>query len=195
MKIIAATSNAHKIIEISQILGAHGIEVVGADEAGGMPDVVEDGTTFRENALKKALAGAKALNAPVLADDSGLEVVALNGAPGIYSARYACEGGNDGRNVAKLLKNMQGITDRRARFVCVIAVALPDGTVLGTAEGEVRGRIAEAPSGNGGFGYDPVFIPEGYDQSFGVLPAEVKNHFSHRANALQAALTEIFKIQ
>ncbi len=195
MKIIAATSNAHKIIEIRQILGAHGIEVVGADEAGGMPDVVEDGTTFRENALKKALAGAKALNATVLADDSGLEVVALNGAPGIYSARYACEGGNDGRNVAKLLKNMQGITDRRARFVCVIAVALPDGTVLGTAEGEVRGRIAEAPSGNGGFGYDPVFIPEGYDQSFGVLPAEVKNHFSHRANALQAALTEIFKIQ
>ena len=195
MKIIAATSNAHKIIEIRQILGAHGIEVIGANEAGGMPEVVEDGTTFRENAIKKAVEGARALKAPVLADDSGLEVVALGGAPGIYSARYACEGGNDGRNVAKLLKNLEGVTDRRARFVCVIAVALPDGTVLGTAEGEVRGRIAEAPSGNGGFGYDPVFIPDGYEQSFGVLPPEVKNRLSHRANALQAALTEIFKVQ
>lgn len=194
MKIAAATSNRHKIAEIRQILGAHGIEVLGADEAGGMPEVIEDGRTFRENAIKKAIGGAKALGCMVLADDSGLEVAALGGAPGVFSARYAGEGGNDGRNVAKLLANLRGVADRSARFVCVIAVALPDGAILGTAEGQVRGRIAESPAGHGGFGYDPVFIPDGYDRSFGELPPEVKNHLSHRANALSEALATIFHL-
>ncbi len=192
MKVVIASSNAHKIQEMKQILEPNGIEVLGANEVGGMPDVVEDGDTFLANATLKAVAGAKALGCPVLADDSGLEVAALDGAPGIHSARYAGEGGNDGRNLAKLLKNMEGVTDRRARFVCVIVVANPDGSILGHCAGEVRGTIALAPAGNGGFGYDPAFIPEGYTQTFGELPAEVKNSLSHRANALQAALKEIF---
>ena len=118
----------------------------------------------------------------------------MGGEPGVYSARYAGEGGNDGRNLAKLLLKLEGVTERGARFVCAIAVAEPDGTVLGTCEGEVRGRIDTEPRGDGGFGYDPAFIPEGYTQTFGQLPAAVKNSLSHRANALRKALDEIFHV-
>lgn len=185
MKLVVATGNKHKILEIQEILGPLGYEIVGASEVGGMPDVVEDAGTFVGNAAKKACETAAFIGMPVIADDSGLEVVALNGEPGVYSARYAGEGGNDGRNLAKLIDKMTGIADRRARFVCVIAVATPSGLV-GTVEGEVRGSIALKPAGNGGFGYDPGFIPEGYDNTFGELPASVKNSFSHRANALNA---------
>lgn len=192
MKLVVATSNSHKVREIREILNPLGIEVVSAAEAGGMPDVVEDGATFEENAVKKAQAGARAFHCPVMADDSGLEVFALDGAPGVHSARYAGEGGNDGRNLAKLLRNLDGADDRRARFVCVIAVAEADGTIRGCVRGEVYGRIAEAPRGDGGFGYDPGFIPDGYDRTFGELPAEVKNGLSHRARALQAAVKELF---
>lgn len=192
MKVVIATSNAHKILEIREILSPLGIEVVGADAMGGMPDVVEDGTTFEENAAKKAQAGALAFHCPVLADDSGLEVLALNGEPGIYSARYAGEGGNDGRNLAKLLKKLEGIEDRRAQFVCCIAMANADGSLRGTVRGIVKGRMADAPRGNGGFGYDPGFIPEGYDQTFGELPAEIKNGMSHRGNALKEAVKVFF---
>ena len=188
MKIVVATSNLHKITEIRQILSPLGFDAVGASEVGGMPEVVEDGTTFEQNAVKKAVEGARALGAMVLADDSGLEVTALGGEPGVYSARYACEGGNDGRNLAKLLAKMQGVSDRSARFVCVIALARPDGTLLGTAFGEVKGTIADGPRGQGGFGYDPAFIPEGFDRTFGELPAEVKNRLSHRHNALLEAV-------
>jgi XTP/dITP diphosphohydrolase len=195
MKIVVATGNAHKVREMQEILGARGIVVEGADAHGGMPPVVEDGATFRENAIKKAVAGAKAFGVRVLADDSGLEVAALNGAPGVLSARYAGEGGNDGRNLAKLLRNLEGVADRAARFVCSIAVADPDGTLVGACEGEVRGSIAAAPHGEGGFGYDPAFIPEGYTQTFGELPAEVKNRLSHRAAALRAALRDIFHLE
>ena len=186
-EIVLATGNRHKVQEVSEILAPLGIHVISADEAGGMPDVVEDAGTFAGNAAKKALECARHLNRTVLADDSGLEVFALNGEPGVYSARYAGEGGNDGRNVVKLLGKLKGIEDRSARFVCVIALASPDG-VIGTAEGEVRGRIAQQPAGNGGFGYDPVFIPDGFNQTFGELPQETKNRLSHRANALKAAL-------
>ncbi|MDQ0288643.1 RdgB/HAM1 family non-canonical purine NTP pyrophosphatase [Oligosphaera ethanolica] len=186
-EIVAATGNKHKIAEIQAILAPLGLRVLSANDVGGMPDVVEDGETFRDNAVKKALAGARALGRTVLADDSGLEVVALHGAPGVYSARYAGEGGNDGRNLSKLLREMTDITDRRARFVAVIAVATPEGLV-GTAEGEVRGIIATAPRGQGGFGYDPVFVPEGEVETFAELPAAVKNAMSHRGNALKAAV-------
>lgn len=186
-EIVAATGNKHKIAEIQAILAPLGLRVLSANDVGGMPDVVEDGETFRDNAVKKALAGARALGRTVLADDSGLEVVALHGAPGVYSARYAGEGGNDGRNLSKLLREMTDITDRRARFVAVIAVATPEGLV-GTAEGEVRGIIATAPRGQGGFGYDPVFVPEGEVETFAELPAGVKNAMSHRGNALKAAV-------
>ncbi|MCQ2396315.1 MAG: XTP/dITP diphosphatase [Lentisphaeria bacterium] len=191
-RLIVATSNAHKVQEIREILCPLGIEVLSAKEAGGMPDVVEDGNTFEENAIKKALAGARAFGCAVMADDSGLEVKALNGEPGIYSARYAGEGGNDGRNLAKLLKNLEGVTDRSARFVCAIAVANGDGTLRGTVCGECRGKIAAAAFGTGGFGYDPAFIPDGYDKTFGELPAEVKNALSHRGNALKAAVEKLF---
>ena len=192
MRVIVATSNAHKILEIREILSPLGIEVIGADALGGMPEVVEDGSTFEANAAKKACAGARAFHCPVIADDSGLEVFALNGEPGIYSARYAGEGGNDGRNLAKLLKNLEGVTDRRAQFVCCIALANEDGTLRGTVRGVVTGRIAESARGNGGFGYDPGFIPDGYDQTFGELPAEVKNGMSHRGNALKEAVRVFF---
>ena len=185
--VVAATGNRHKIEEMQAILAPLGVCVMGSSEAGGMPEVVEDGATFRENAVKKALAGAKAWQRVVLADDSGLEVLALAGRPGVHSARYAGGGGNDGRNLAKLLREMHGVADRRARFVAVIAVAGPDGLV-GTAEGEVRGILAEAARGEGGFGYDPAFVPDGFDVTFGELPAEVKNRLSHRANALRAAV-------
>jgi XTP/dITP diphosphohydrolase len=186
-EIVIATGNKHKILEINEILCPFGWTAQSIAAYGGMPEVVEDAMTFDGNARKKALAGALAIGRPVLADDSGLEVTALGGAPGVHSARYAGEGGNDGRNLAKLLKVMEGLTDRRARFVCVIAVARPDGWV-GTAEGEVTGRIALIPAGSGGFGYDPVFIPDGHEQSFGELPSELKNGMSHRANALKAAI-------
>ena len=193
--LVIATGNLHKVQEIKEILAPHGFQVLGAGECGGMPEVVEDGKTFQENAVKKAVTAAKALDRMGLADDSGLEVFALGGEPGVFSARYAGEGGNDGRNLAKLLRKMEGVTEREARFVCAIAVALPDGTVLGTCEGEVRGRIAEEGRGQGGFGYDPAFIPDGFSQTFGELPAAVKNTLSHRANALHKAVREIFQIE
>ena len=188
-EIIVATGNRHKVQEIGEILSPLGYDVKSANDVGGMPEVVEDAETFEGNAVKKAVETAKALGRMVLADDSGLEVFALNGEPGVYSARYAGEGGNDGRNLAKLLAKMEGVAERSARFVCVIAVAAPDGLV-GTAEGEVRGRIALAAMGQGGFGYDPAFIPDGYEQTFGQLPQEVKNSLSHRSNALKAAIAK-----
>lgn len=188
MDIVAATGNQHKVREMQQILGPLGIHVLGAAEAGGMPEVVEDGATFRENAVKKAVECARVLGQSVIADDSGLEVQALGGAPGVVSARYAGEGGNDGRNVRKLLGELRDAADRRARFVCVIALVTPDAGLVGTAEGEVRGAITEGPRGDGGFGYDPVFVPDGYSETFAELPAEVKNRLSHRGNALKAAV-------
>jgi XTP/dITP diphosphohydrolase len=189
LDILAATGNAHKVREMSAILAPAGVRLLSASEVGGIPEVIEDGVTFRDNAVKKACEVAAATGRTVVADDSGLEVGALGGEPGVLSARYAGEGGNDGRNVRKLLGRLEGVTDRRARFVCVIAVAGPGG-LLGTAEGEVRGRILHAPQGTGGFGYDPVFVPDGYEQTFAELPAAVKNGMSHRGNALAAAVAQ-----
>jgi XTP/dITP diphosphohydrolase len=187
-EILLASGNSHKIEELRAILSPRGIRLLSAYEAGvTLPEVLEDGVSFTENAVKKALQTSRALGMAVLADDSGLEVDALHGEPGVYSARYAGEGGNDGRNVQKLLRKLETCDDRRARFVCVIAVASPEG-LAGTAEGEIRGRINHRPSGTGGFGYDPVFIPEGFQETFAELPEERKNQLSHRARALEAAL-------
>jgi XTP/dITP diphosphohydrolase len=188
-EILAATGNAHKVCEMAAILAPAGVRLLSAADVGGIPEVVEDGLTFRDNAVKKACEVAAATGRIVVADDSGLEVLALGGEPGVRSARYAGEGGNDGRNVGKLLSRLEGVADRRARFVCVIAVATPTG-LLGTAEGTVPGRIIHAPRGSGGFGYDPVFVPDGYDQTFAELPAEVKNGMSHRGRALAAAVAQ-----
>lgn len=187
--ILAATSNAHKVREMGTILAPAGVRLLSASEVGGIPDVIEDGATFRDNAMKKACEVAAATGRRVVADDSGLEVSALGGRPGVLSARYAGDGGNDGRNVRKLLGELAGVADRRARFVCVVAVADPGG-LIGTAEGQVRGRIIHEPRGGGGFGYDPVFVPEGYEQTFAELPADVKNGLSHRGNALAAAVAQ-----
>lgn len=188
-EILAATNNAHKLEELRTILGQHGIKVLSAADAGGVPDVIEDADTFEGNASKKALETAQEKDMTVFADDSGLEVDALDGAPGIYSARYAGPNKTDKDRYEKLLSELKGVEDRTARFVCVIALASPEG-VIGTTRGTVEGKIALAPSGEDGFGYDPVFIPSGYDKSFAELGEEIKNSMSHRGNALKKALEE-----
>lgn len=186
-EILAATGNEHKLKELRQILEPRGVRVLGPRDVGGLPDVIEDGDTFAANAVKKAVTVAREKGYRVLADDSGLEVLALNREPGVLSARYAGEHGDDAENTRKLLLNLRGERDRRARFVCVIAVATPDGEAR-TAEGEVRGVIVDEPRGANGFGYDPVFLPDGFTKTFAEISSEVKNGVSHRANALREAL-------
>ena len=188
--IYLATGNNHKLREFQQMFAAAGLPfaVEGATALGGMPEVEENAGTFAGNALIKARALRKL--APtgswVLADDSGLEVPALGGAPGVYSARYAGVGAKDGANTEKLLRALEIIPDRArsARFVCVLALLAPDGSEQ-TFEGECRGRIGRELAVGGGFGYDPVFFPDGFDKTFAELGDEVKNKISHRGRALQ----------
>ena len=187
-RIIVASRNPHKVREIGEMLGSRGLEVSGLDEFGDIPEVVEDGDTFRDNACKKASETARMLGLPVLADDSGLEVAALGGQPGVRSARYAGESSDDARNLLKLLKEMEGVTDRAARFVCVVAVADAGGRIVGTVEGTVEGTLLEEGRGSGGFGYDPAFVPHGYSKTFAQLPGAEKNRLSHRAAAISALL-------
>ena len=181
--VVIATSNAHKVEEYKALMGDDSIELQSLLDYPGFPDVEENGTTFTENASIKAVAASKYCDAPAFADDSGLEVFALNGEPGIYSARYAP---TDKERIAKLLKNLEGKEDRRARFVCVIALAF-NGEVIETFEGEIRGTIGFEPKGDNGFGYDPVFIPEGETRTFAELSSAEKNSISHRANAFRKA--------
>ncbi|MBR4956791.1 MAG: XTP/dITP diphosphatase [Lentisphaeria bacterium] len=181
--VVIATSNAHKVEEYKALMGDDSIELQSLLDYPGFPDVEENGTTFTENASIKAVAASKYCDAPAFADDSGLEVFALNGEPGIYSARYAP---TDKERIAKLLKNLEGKEDRRARFVCVIAIAF-NGEVIETFEGEIRGTIGFEPKGDNGFGYDPVFIPEGENRTFAELSSAEKNSISHRANAFRKA--------
>ena len=190
MKLLVATRNRHKLDEIRAILSLPGIELVGADaHAQPLPEVIEDAATFEGNAIKKARTLCDASGLWTLADDSGLEVDVLGGAPGVFSARYAGEGAGDSANNARLLRELEGLDDRRARFRCVLALAAPDGRVW-TVEGRCEGRIARAPSGAGGFGYDPLFHPDGGTCSFAELPPGEKNRISHRARALAAAVLE-----
>ena len=178
MKIFVATHNAHKLREISQILPA--FEIVADDPAG----VDEDAPDFVGNALIKVRAiAARHGGCWCMADDSGLEVEALGGAPGVRSARYAGEPSNTPANNALLLKNLEGVGNRRANFTCAVALVDPDGREH-TAVGKCYGRIAESPSGAAGFGYDPLFVPDGHDMSFAELPADSKNAISHRGRAL-----------
>lgn len=186
MKLILASKNAHKAKEMQAILG-DGIELVTQDAADcGDIDVVEDGSTFEENAIKKAVEIMNATNLPTIADDSGLCVDALGGAPGIYTARFAGDGATDEQNIAKLLSQLDGIesSKRTARFVCVIALAVPGKEPI-CFRGEVNGRILTEKHGEGGFGYDPVFFLPEYNASMAEVPAEVKNSVSHRYNALK----------
>ncbi len=184
--LLIATRNAHKLREIREILAIPGIEIRGADEVPGLPEVEEDGETFEENALKKARALAAASGLWTMADDSGLEVDALGGAPGVHSARYAGVHADNAANNRKLLAALEGVENRAARFRCALALVAPDGREW-TLDGRCEGRIAHALSGAGGFGYDPLFIPEGEKVSFGEMPAEAKNAISHRGRALAAA--------
>lgn len=188
MQLLIATRNAHKLQEIRELLP--GIEILGTDAFPDVPDPVEDGDTFEANAALKALAWSKATGLPALADDSGLEVDALGGAPGIHSARYAGGHGDSAANNAKLLRELSGVPapQRTARFVCALALAVP-GCDVKTLRGTCEGAILEDASGANGFGYDPLFVPEGYADSFGVLPDAVKATISHRARAFQQALT------
>ena len=185
-QLLVATRNRHKLVEIRAILSAPGLELLDPESVGNLPEVEEDGDTFEANAIKKAVTLARASGMLTLADDSGLEVDALGGDPGVYSARYAGEPSDDAANNAKLLDALRGQPDRRARFRCAIALATPDGE-CSTVDGRCEGHITEAPQGQGGFGYDPLFVPDGFAQSFGELGADVKHRISHRGAALRAA--------
>ena len=184
MIFILASNNSKKLTEMRQILSKFDIEVVSQKEAGLSLDVEETGTTFAENAFLKADAAAKASGHPAIADDSGLCIEALNGEPGIYSARYG--GGNltDSQKYMLILENMKGKENRNAKFVSSIACVFPNGDIL-TAEGECKGQISEKPMGENGFGYDPIFyIPE-LEMSMAELNADEKNAISHRGKALK----------
>ena len=183
--LIVATHNSHKTGEMRKILGDLFPEISDLAAIPGLEPPVEDGDTFAENSAIKALAASREQSdAFILADDSGLEVDALDGAPGIYSSRYSGENATDATNRDKLLIEMEGKTERSARFRCVVTIARA-GEVLGVFDGTVEGRIAESMSGDGGFGYDPIFIPEGFEETFGELSEEIKNGMSHRARALE----------
>lgn len=183
MKFVLATHNPGKLREMSAILSQFGVEVVSPRDLGITVDVEETGTTFAENAMLKARAICDAADLPAIADDSGLCVDALNGAPGVYSARYGGEGLDDKGRYTLLLNNLRGQTTRAAHFSCAIACAFPNGDEL-TAEGRCDGTIAFAPMGEGGFGYDPVFFVPEKAKTFGQLTAEEKIAISHRGRAL-----------
>ncbi|MDA7655060.1 RdgB/HAM1 family non-canonical purine NTP pyrophosphatase [Akkermansiaceae bacterium] len=180
-----ATRNVHKVEEIRAILSA--FEVLDLSVLTDPPEVEETGSTFLENAILKAQAISELTDALVLSDDSGLEVDSLGGDPGVYSARYAGEDGNDFLNNEKLLREMDGQSERTARFRCVIVLAR-GGNVLADFSGAVEGHILQRNQGEGGFGYDPLFVPEGYERSFAELGEEIKNGLSHRSRALEGVV-------
>jgi XTP/dITP diphosphohydrolase len=183
-RLLLASRNRHKVREIQDILGP-GFEVHDLSDHPEIPEIVESGKTFEENAVIKALAVSAKCDGLVLADDSGLELDALDGAPGVVSARYAGEGATDQENIEKLQRELKGSGKgaRSARFRCVIALARSE-KIIGTFAGAVEGVIIDAPRGHDGFGYDPVFVPNGFSETFGELPAKTKNQISHRAKAL-----------
>lgn len=183
MKMVLASKNAHKLIEMRDILGAQGVEIVLESDVGVDIDVEETGTTFEENALLKAKAVMEATGLPAIADDSGLCVDALNGAPGVYSARYGGPELDDMGRLRLLLENMRGMLDRRCKFVSCICCCFPDGSTV-TARGECHGTLAYAPKGVDGFGYDPIFFVPSLKKTFAELASEEKNAISHRGNAL-----------
>ncbi len=186
-KIVFATRNPHKVEEVQAILSDLPLEIVTLADFPEIGDIEESGQTFEENALIKARAAYQATGLWSMADDSGLEVDALDGAPGIYSARYAGEGHDYAANNEKLLHALRDVPQekRTAQFRCVVAIVGPG--FEKTVEGIIRGRIADKPRGHKGFGYDPIFIPDGYRQTFAQLGESIKNKISHRARAFQQA--------
>jgi XTP/dITP diphosphohydrolase len=188
-ELLVATNNAGKVRELSQLLRAAPLRLRTLSEFPDIPEAVETGETFADNATLKALHYSTLSGLFTLSDDSGLEVAALGGAPGVYSARYAGPHATYAEKIARLLAELAatGDVERRARFVCVVALAEASTGALHRFEGTCEGRIARAPRGTGGFGYDPVFIPEGYTETFGELSDEIKQTISHRARALAQA--------
>ena len=195
MLLVLATKNQGKIREIEKILRMPGLQFRSLLDYPDLPDIQEDGQTFLENAFKKAQACAQATSRPTLADDSGLEVDCLNGAPGIYSARFSGTEATDEANNRKLLSLLEGIPEERrtARFVCRMVLYLPEGTWVGT-EGFCQGTITHAPTGEHGFGYDPIFYLPEFNKTMAELPLEEKNRISHRAQALQKIRQHLWKI-
>ena len=188
-KLVIATGNAGKLKEMKEMLGDL-FDVIGLKEAGATATAEENGSTFAENALIKAEDIFKQTGENVLADDSGLCVEALGGAPGIYSARYAGENATQAQKNALLLKNLQGAENRKAKFVCSVALILKNGRVI-QAEGETEGEILQSENGNGGFGYDPLFFSYDLKKSFGDCTDDEKNSLSHRSRALQNLLEKL----
>ena len=193
MELLLATRNPHKTREFAQLLGGNPT-VRDLTSTSGVPPIVESGVSFEENAALKAVTISTIFpDQIVIADDSGLEVKALGGAPGIFSARYAGDKASDRRNVEKLLRELQDARDRSARFNCVIALA-KNGQLMTTVAGEIAGTITESARGENGFGYDPIFVPNGFSETFAELTWETKNKISHRAQAA-AALVKYFQDQ
>jgi XTP/dITP diphosphohydrolase len=192
MKLLVATTNQGKLRELKQLLNHLELDVVGLDQLDNPPVVEEDAATFKDNAMKKALILARFSGYPTLADDSGLCVDVLDGAPGVFSARYAGEQGDDKANNARLVKELHQIplNQRKAHFHCSIALAWPDGR-CSTVEGQVNGLIVDQERGVHGFGYDPLFLVPEYGKTMAELPAEIKNRISHRGRALQQLLPMI----
>ena len=188
-ELLIATTNQGKIVELRSLLASLPLRLRSLAEFPETEEVEETGTTFSDNAVLKARAYAGQTGLWTLADDSGLEVDALGGAPGVFSARYGGAGLNDARRTEQLLEELSRRTERErsARFICVIAIADSLGQIANISTGKCEGQIAPAPRGTGGFGYDPVFIPGGFNQTFGELSPEIKKSISHRALALQGA--------
>ena len=192
-KLLVATHNQGKVVEFAEMLQDLAIEWLSLDDVGVTQDVEETGSTFRENGVLKAKTYAAETGLLTLADDSGLEVDALGGAPGVYTARYGGAGLTAVQRYQKLLDDIKNIPDpqRTARFRCVIVLAGPDGTILGESEGVCEGRIAQAPVGDNGFGYDPVFYLPQFNQTMAQIPASQKHQISHRGLAVQAILPRL----
>ena len=197
MQLILATRNAHKLREVQRILGPK-FAVSGLAGRDTIAEVHEGGSSYEENAILKAVTVSRQLARLTIADDSGLEVDALGGAPGIHSARYAGQHATDKENIDKLLSELARVgarqNKRSARFRCVLALAR-DGQILGTFEGTVEGMIADRARGRRGFGYDPIFIPAGFEKTFGELRAEVKNRISHRGQAIRGLTSKLAALE
>jgi len=192
-QLVLATYNKGKSQEIKDLLKDSPIQIKDLTDFGPIPPVVEDGATFDDNAYKKASFTARILGLPALADDSGLVVPALDGAPGVFSARYAGENATDQQNCIKLLAQMKGIKDRKAFFVCVVSIAVPTGPAL-TYESQCDGILTETPSGESGFGYDPIFFYPPKNKTFAELSAQEKNVVSHRGKVFLEIQSEMDKI-
>lgn len=186
-RVVLATRNPHKVDELQAILRSVGLDVELVPLPADAPDVVEDGLTFAENALKKARSAAEVTGLPTVADDSGLCVDALNGMPGVFSARWAGSARDDAANLRLVLEQVADVRDdqRGASFVCAAALVIPGGAER-VVEGRVTGRLVREPRGTGGFGYDPAFVPDGHDRTTAEMDAEEKNSISHRGNAFRA---------